>query len=142
MTGPDPKVFLQSASYPLAYGAVLGARLAADSMNQALGQFDGEDFFDLWNSQRGGLLLSGLYVTRRLAWRDAKLSGQARDDLGPSLFLIQKLNGLIHAPGVLGYGRTAQYDTSVIPYASMSMLNCCSGDHRVSEAISFGEAVN
>lgn len=75
MTRPAPKVFFQSASHPLADRAVLSASLAADSMNQALGQFDGEDFFDFWNSQRGGLLLSGLYVTRRLAWRYAELSG-------------------------------------------------------------------
>ena len=95
-------------------------------MNQCFGQFDREYIFGFGHSQRRGLLLGGLYITGGLTRRDAKLSGQTRDDLGPSLFLVQKLNGLVHAPGVLGYGRTAQYDTSIIPYTSLSMLNCCS----------------
>ena len=142
MTGPAPKVFLQSASYPLADRALLCASLAADAMNQAFGEFDGEDFFDLWNSQRGGLLLGGLYVTRRLAWRNAELRGQTRDDLGPSLFSVQQLNGLVHTPGILGYGRTAQYDTQVIPYTSHVNANCCSAGCRASERMSFDEGVN
>jgi hypothetical protein len=118
MACSDPKVFFQSPGHPLADRAVLAASLASDPMNQALGQLDGEDPFDFRDSQRGGLLLGGLYITRRLAGRNAELSGQTRDDLGPRLFSVQQLNGLVHAPGVLGYGRTAQYDTYVIPYTS------------------------
>src|SRR5215212_9516600 len=114
MAGPAPKAFLQSLRYPIADRAILGTGLASDSANQALGQLDCEDLFEFWNSQRGGLLLRGLYVARGLARRDAKLSGQTRDDLGPSLFSVQKLNGLVHAPGVLGYGRSAQYDIRII----------------------------
>jgi hypothetical protein len=104
MAGPAPKVFLQGLGDPVADRAILGAGLASDATNQALGQLDGEDFFEFWNSQRGGLLLCGLYVARCLARRNAKLSGQTRDDLGPSLFSVQQLNGLVHAPGILGYG--------------------------------------
>jgi hypothetical protein len=98
MTGLAPKVFLQSLGDPLADRSILSTSLTSNSTNQALGQLDGENIFAFWNRQRGGLLLSGLYVTRRLARRNAKLSGQTRDDFRPSVFSAQKLNGLVHAP--------------------------------------------
>src|SRR6266567_822235 len=63
----------------------------------------------LWRTRRIRLLGS-LHVASRLASRDAKLSGQTRDDLGRTQWSVQELKGLVHAPGVLGYGRPAQYD--------------------------------
>jgi len=131
MAGPATKVLLQSLGDPVADRAILAVGLTSNPVNQALGQLDGEDLFAFWNSQRGGLLLGGLYVAGGLASGDAKLNGQTRDDLGPSLFSVQQLNGLVHAPGVLGDGGSAQYDVSVIPYVSPSnsYLPClvCSG---------------
>ena len=104
MAGSAPEVFLQSPGNPIADRALPDAGLAPHSMDQALGQFDGEDFFDFWNRQDGGLLLSCLYVACRLARRHAKPTCQTRDDFCRTLFLVQKMNGLVHAPVILGYG--------------------------------------
>lgn len=104
MAGSAPEVFLQSPGNPIADRALSDAGLAPHSMDQALGQFDGEDFFDFWNRQDGGLLLSCLYVACRLARGHAKPTGQTRDDFCRTLFLVQKMNGLVHAPVILGYG--------------------------------------
>lgn len=122
MAHSAPEAFLQSLGDPLADRALLGASMTSHAMDQALGQFDGEDLFDFWNHQWGGLLLSSLYVAGGLTRRNAKLNSQTRDDLGSSLFLLQKLNGLIHAPVILGCGRSTQYDTSILPYTSKSIL--------------------
>jgi hypothetical protein len=137
-----PEVFLQSLGDPLADRALLSASMTSHAMDQALGQFDGEDLFDFWNRQWGGLLLSGLYVACGLARRNAKPNSQTRDDLGPSLFLLQKLNGLIHAPVILGYGRSTQYDTSILPYTSTSILIHRFGFDPGSERTPFVEDAN
>jgi hypothetical protein len=98
------ELLLQSFGDPIADRAVLGASLTPHSTDQALGQFDGEDFFEFRDRQQRGLLLSCLDIACRLARRHAKLRGQTRDDFCRTLFLVQKLNGLIHAPVILGYG--------------------------------------
>ncbi len=109
------KLCLQRLRYPVADWPILSASRLAHSPNQTLGQLDGEDVFGFRNGQRNRLLLRSLHVASRLASRDAKLGGQTRDDLGRTQWSVQELKGLVHAPGVLGYGRAAQYDLHVIP---------------------------
>jgi hypothetical protein len=104
------KLFLQRLRYPVADRPVLGTGPLAHSPDQTLGQLDGEDVFVLRNGHGSRLLLGGLHVASRLASRHAKLSGQARDDLGRTQWSVQELKGLVHAPGVLGYRRPAQDD--------------------------------
>ena len=104
------KLFLQCLRHPVADRPVLGTGPLAHSPDQTLGQFDGEDVFGLRNGHGSRLLLGGLHVASRLASRHAKLSGQTRDDLGRTQWSVQELKGLVHAPGVLGYRRPAQYD--------------------------------
>lgn len=104
------KLFYQRLSHPVADRMILGAGPLAYLADQAPGQFDGEDVFGFRNGQRNGLLLGGLHVASSLASRNAKQSGQTRDNLCRTQWSVQKLKGLVHAPGVLGYGRPAQYD--------------------------------
>ena len=104
------KLFLQGLRHPVADRPILGTGRLAHSLDQTLGQLDGEDVFGFRNGQRNRLILGGLHVTSRLASRDAKLGGQTRDDLGRTQWSVQELKGLVHAPGVLGYRRPAQYD--------------------------------
>lgn len=108
------KLFLQGLRHPIADRLILGASRLAHPPDQALGQLDGEDVFGLRNGQGNRLILGGLYVASGLASRNAKLSGQTRDDLGRTQWSVQELMGLVHAPGVLGYGRPAQYDLHII----------------------------
>ena len=49
MASPDAKLFLQSLGDPLADRTLLMASCAPNLMDQALGQFDGEDFFAFRN---------------------------------------------------------------------------------------------
>jgi len=137
-----PEVFLQSLGDPMADRALLGASMTSHAMDHALGQLDGEDLFHFWYRHWGGLLLGSLHVARGLARRNAKLNSQTRDDLGPSLFLVQKLNGLIHAPTILGCGRSTQYDTSILPYTSKSTLIYRFGSHLGGERTVFVEGAN
>ena len=108
------KLFLQRLRHPIADRPILGPGPLAHSPNQTLGQLDGEDVFGFRNGQWNRLLLGGLNVASRLASRNAKLSGQTRDDLGRTQWSVQELKGLVHAPGVLGYRRPAQYDLQII----------------------------
>lgn len=142
MAGSAPEVFLQSLGDPIADRALPDAGLPPHSTDQALGQFDSEDFFDFWNRQQGGLLLSRLYIARRLARRHAKPSCQTRDDFCRTLFLVQKMNGLIHAPVILGYGRPTQYDTRILPYTATSIIIHHFEPDQVSERTAFAEEAN
>ena len=103
------KLSLQRLSHPVADRLGLGTGPLAHSPDEAFGQLDGEDVFGFRNGQWNRLLLGGSDVASGLASRDAKLSGQTRDDLGRTHWSVQELKGLVHAPGVLGYGRPAQY---------------------------------
>jgi hypothetical protein len=103
------KLFLQRLCHPVADRPILGPGPLAHSPDQALGQLDGEDLFGFRNGQRNRLLLGGLNVASRLASGNAELSGQTRDDLRRTQWSVQELKSLVHAPGVLGYGRPAQY---------------------------------
>ena len=114
MARSTAKLFLQGLRHPIADRPILGTGFLAHSTDQTLGQLDGENVFGLRNGQRNRLILGGLHVASRLARRDAKLSGQTRDDLGRTQWSVQELKGLVHAPGVLGYGRPAQYDLQII----------------------------
>jgi hypothetical protein len=105
------EVFFQSFGDPLAERVILRASLSSHSIDQAPGQFDGEDRFGFRDRHRGGLLLGGRYVAGRLAPGNAKLDSQRGDSFCPSLFLVQKLDGLVHAPVILGYSRSTQDDT-------------------------------
>ena len=110
MARSTAKLFLQGLRHPIADRPILGTGFLAHSTDQTLGQLDGENGFGLRNGQRNRLILGGLHVASRLASRHAKLIGQTRDDLGRTQWSVQELKGLVHAPGVLGYRRPAQYD--------------------------------